>query len=59
MFGRDKKYSQDLLISQILPGVLVFLVGRLFMTPGRFRKLTRWDFGRAVTQGCTEESTSP
>ena len=48
---RMEKCSQGLLIFQISPRVLVFLVRRLFLRPGSARKPTRWDFCQAFNTG--------
>ena len=48
MLGRDEKMQPNF---QISSRVLAVLVGRLFLRPGSFRKPTRWDFARAVTEG--------
>ena len=45
-----KKCSQDLLIFQISPRVLVLLVERLFLKPQGLPKPTRLDFVRVVTR---------
>ena len=52
MLGVDEKMQPRFVDFPISPRVLVSLVGRLFLRPGSFRKLTRWDFARSVTQGC-------
>ena len=51
MLDRDEKMQPGIVDFPNFTQGLVLLVWRLFLRPGSFRKPTRWDFARAVTQG--------
>ena len=51
MLGRDEKMQPGFDDFPNFTRVLILLVERLFLRAGSFRKPTRWNFVRAVTQG--------